>query len=111
MQYPLQPIACNADTGCMYDVNAEACKKNCARRSEAESFRAFRAARWRMEAQSSSLWTSIRANFLIRGREIRSRAFPAVPAIESPRFRKIVSCARRSLGEEEVATVKTETSR
>jgi hypothetical protein len=64
------------------------------RRREAESFRAFRAARWRMEAQSSSLWTSIRANFLIRGREIRSRAFPAVPAIESPRFRKIVSSRR-----------------
>jgi hypothetical protein len=47
------------------------------RRREAESFRAFRAARGRMEAQSSSLWTSIRANFLIRGREIRS--WPQTP--------------------------------
>jgi hypothetical protein len=33
--------------------------------------RLFRAARWRMEAQSSSLWTSIRASFLSfpRGRK------------------------------------------
>jgi hypothetical protein len=42
-------------------------------------------------AQSSSLWASIRANFLIQERATRSHAFPAVPAIESPRFRKIVS--------------------
>jgi DNA mismatch endonuclease (patch repair protein) len=49
------------------------------RRSEAESLRAFRAARWRMEAKSSRLWTSIHANFLIQGRGISSR---------SPRDRK-----------------------
>jgi hypothetical protein len=37
-------------------------------------------------AQSSSLWTSSRANFLIQGRGGRSRGLPAVPAIETPRF-------------------------
>jgi hypothetical protein len=44
-------------------------------------------------AQSSSLWTSSRANFLIQGRASRSRGLPAVPAIESPRFAEIVSRA------------------
>jgi hypothetical protein len=47
----------------------------------------------RWSAQSSSLWASIRANFLIQGRASRSSGFPAVPAIESPRFRRIVSTA------------------
>jgi hypothetical protein len=42
-------------------------------RSEVESFRAFR------------------ANFLIQERASRSRSLPALPAIESPRFSRIVS--------------------
>jgi hypothetical protein len=42
-------------------------------------------------AQSSRLWASIRANFLIQPRSPRIPRSPAVPAIESSRYRKIVS--------------------
>jgi hypothetical protein len=48
-------------------------------------------------AQSSSLWTSSRAKFLIQGGGGRSRGLPAVPAIESPRFARIVSTQESEL--------------